>query len=225
MKGKRLQLIGIIAYTVLAIISVLSFSFETSSKLNLSYFSDLIMYVLVFQSGVIILVINYFKENRISLFGIIFSTFIRIICAVPIFFISTFTNDTSVQILYVSYTLLYIEIIAKVILGIYNIIVSLYGISKGRIIKKLISGMKLNKDVSVIANYMQLENANTITLVYKTIDGVSIKNLEQILKLNDSHYIVNIINSNDIRNEDKYDEIILNLKNLYNDGRVESPHY
>ena len=223
MKGKSLQLVGIIIYVILSVMSVIGILVQTGSQTSVSPLWDLFKYVLLFQSGVVLLVINHFKTTNITLFSLILATFIRILCAGPIFFVAAFIGAAGGS--YIAYTFIYIEIVAKILLGLYNIIITIYVLSKKEILKNLVKKIKANENVSVISKYIKEQNSNTITLVYKTIDKIAIANLEESLQAIDSHYKINVINIDDIKDEEKSDDIMLNSKNLYNDGRVESPHY
>jgi len=224
MKGKILQLVGIIIYAILAIMFVYMLATQIPfKKVDLGGISNFVLITLLFQGEIILLILNYLKPGIGKTGVIILATVTRICCIVIIVWIAACVYMGGLGTL--AYYIVYTEVVAKIIVGIYNTIVAMYVISKKRIIKKLVAKLKANKNVTIIAKYEKVENINTITLVYKTIDGAAIENSQQILKHNDSHYKVNIININDIKDEEKSDDIMLNSKNLYNDGRVESPHY
>jgi len=218
MKGKNLQLVGIIIYVILSVMSMIRIVTQSDVENSLSSF----MYLLLFQSGVVLLIINYFKTSNITLFSLILATFIRILCAGPIFFVAAFIGAAGGS--YIAYTVIYIEIVAKILLGLYNIIITIYVLSKKEILKKLVKKIKANENVSVISKYIKEQNSNTITLVYKTIDEIAIANLEESIQSIDYHYKINVINIDDIKDKEKYDDIILNSNNLYNDGRLVNIH-
>ena len=217
MKGKNLQLAGIIIYAILAVISVLGF-FDNINYESISYhIISVIFYIVLFQLGIVFLIMNYFKNNKDGFYGIIIATVARIFAVFPLLFIAAFNDSGSSNMYYI----IYVEIVAKIILGIYNIAVTKYVLSKNKILEKLLSQIKVNKNVTIIAKYKKICE-NTITLVYKTIDGMPIENLEQITQNVDYPYKVNLINLNDIKDEEKYDDIILTGIELYNDGRLKN---
>jgi|GEM_PF-3162801 len=235
MDGKKLQLLGIILYGILAVIStccilISMLNYSASSAYGLFAFLG----ILLLNSDILILRSNYLKTSIGHLVYMIFTTFIRI--AIGVFISKLLTGligmdmpsdktykDVLIQMF--NNPILCMEIFAKSILGIYNIGIAVYVLSKNNFFYKLLSKIKSNENVTIVARYDKVVSNDTITLVYKTIDGMSIENVEQITQNIDSSYKVNLINLNDIKDKEKYDDIISNGIELYNDGRVENLDY
>jgi heme/copper-type cytochrome/quinol oxidase subunit 4 len=123
MVGKKLQLAGVIAYLILAVIFVFTVSNPfLSGSFTINKLLITISIFALFQVGLIMLITNYIKTDKSSLFTITALTIARIVSAPLIL--------SFLGILYGR--MLSIEVIGKIILGVYNISVTIYVISKNK---------------------------------------------------------------------------------------------
>lgn len=117
MNTRKLQLAGIIAYAVLAIIFIYG-------VLSTGYHEDsiyvLLIAIVIFQFGIVFIILNYFKPNKENYYQVFQAMCLRILGIFPMFFMLAFNDSGSDMAYYIFYG----EIIGKVSLAIYNTIVA-----------------------------------------------------------------------------------------------------